>query len=87
MNTKSTCKILAVVGATILLTTVGAFSTANANAQLNTQPNTGLASPGYLIINNAIVQSAGLNAVLRTNGLVQAELLAMELLRAQVFLL
>lgn len=73
MNTKSTCKILAVVGATILLTTVGVFSTANANAQLNTQPNTGLASPGYLIINNAIVQSAGLNAVLRTNGVIPTD--------------
>ena len=73
MNTKSTCKILAVAGATILLITVGVLSTANANAQLNTPPNTGLASPGYLIINNAIVQSAGLNAILRTNGVIPTD--------------
>jgi hypothetical protein len=73
MNTKSTCKILAVVGATILLTTVGVFSTANVNAQLNTPPNTSQSSPGYLIINQAIVQTSGLNAILHTNGVIPTD--------------
>ena len=73
MNTKSTFKILAVVGATILLTTVGVFSTANANAQLNAPPITGLVSPGYRIINTAIIQSAGLGALLQTNGIIPTD--------------
>lgn len=73
MNTKSTLKILTVVAATILLITVGVFSTANANAQRNTPPITGLASPSYLIINTAIIQSAGLGALIQTNGIIPTD--------------
>jgi hypothetical protein len=49
------------------------FSTTNPNAQLSTPPNTGLASPGYLIINNAIVQSAGLGALIQTKGIIPTD--------------
>ena len=42
--------------ATIMLASVGAFSTLNANAQPVTPPNTALTSAGYLIINQALVQ-------------------------------
>lgn len=73
MNMLTTCKILVLVGATMPLTTVGVLSTANANAQLNTPPNTGLASPGYLIINNAIVQTEALNALIQTNGVIPTD--------------
>jgi hypothetical protein len=73
MNTKSTFKILTVVVSSILLTTVGVFSTANANAQLNTPRITGFASPSYLIINTAIIQSAGLGALLQTNGIIPTD--------------
>ena len=55
------------------LTTVGVLSTANANASLNTPPNTGLASPGYLIINNAIVRTEALNALIQTNGVIPTD--------------
>src|ERR1700693_938628 len=60
MNTNRIFKILTVVVAATLLTTVGIFST----------PNIALAAPGYRIINNAIVQSGGLTALLQTNGII-----------------
>ncbi|PWU80438.1 MAG: hypothetical protein DLM72_12265 [Candidatus Nitrosopolaris wilkensis] len=71
MNTKSICKILAVAGATIMLATLGAFSTSNTNAQLIAPSNA--AVPGYLTINTALVQSSGLNAILRTNGIIPTD--------------
>jgi hypothetical protein len=73
MYSATTSKILAVAAATILLASVGAFSTLNANAQPVTPPNTALTSAGYLIINQALVQSSGLNAILRTNGVIPTD--------------
>jgi hypothetical protein len=57
---------------------LGVVSTANTNAQ----------GAGFLTINTAVVRSAGLDAVLRTNGefqqMVQVEHSAMGFLLAQV---
>jgi hypothetical protein len=63
-------KILAVAAATILLATVGAFSTSDANAQLIAPPNTASTSPGYLTISWAVINSALLDATLHTNGII-----------------
>ena len=70
MYTTTTSKILAVGAATIMLATMGVFTTSNTNAQLIGPANTALTSHGYLTINTALVQTSGLNAVLRTNGLI-----------------
>jgi hypothetical protein len=56
-NQNLVCKCLLVVSISPLLVVAITIPT-----------NAVLASPGYRIINNAIVQSAGLTALLQTNG-------------------
>jgi hypothetical protein len=51
----------------------GPFSTANPDAQLNMQPSIAQSSPGYLIINQALVQTSGLNAIFRTNAIIPTD--------------
>jgi hypothetical protein len=66
-------KVLAVAMATFVVTTMGLFSLPSANAQINTPQNTASTNPGYLTINQAVVQSAGLTAIYRTNGFIPVD--------------
>jgi hypothetical protein len=68
-------KVLAVAMATFVVTTMGLFSLPSANAQINSPQNAASTStnPGYLTINQAQIQSAGLNAVFQTNGAIPVD--------------
>src|SRR5207245_2621217 len=60
---KKACTGCTAVLATAGILFLGVFSTANVNAS----------PPPYLVINQAIVQTSGLNAILRTNGAIPTD--------------
>jgi hypothetical protein len=72
MYTTNTPKIIAIAAATLMLATMGAFSTSNTKAQLIAPPNTA-SSPGYLTISIATVQTRLLDATLHTNGVIPTD--------------
>lgn len=67
---KTKTPLLAITAATVMLATMGAFSTSDTNAQQITPPNAASTSPGYLTIRFAVINSALLDATLNTNGII-----------------